>query len=75
MTVQYIASEGERWDTVSLRCYGTPYEVDRLLQANPNIPFVDRLEGGTVLEVPVLENMRRLPDPASMPPWKRNVIG
>ncbi|MBS1776035.1 MAG: tail protein X [Bacteroidetes bacterium] len=70
-TIQYITSEGERWDTVSFKVYGTPFEIDRLIQANPNVPVTSRLKGGTVLEVPVMEEYTVTPDKELLPPWKR----
>lgn len=69
--IQYVVQEGERWDTISHKMYGTPYEIERLILNNPKVPVTERLAGGTVLEVPVLEIQEVKPNPAVMPPWKR----
>lgn len=70
-TIQYITQEGERWDTVSFKMYGTPNEVQRIIEANPNIPITERLEGGLVLEIPILETNNLTTDKEDLPPWKR----
>lgn len=70
-TIQYITQEGERWDTVSFKMYGTPNEVQRIIEANPNIPITERLEGCLVLEIPILETNNLTTDKEDLPPWKR----
>jgi hypothetical protein len=70
-TVQYVTQGGERWDTVSFNCYGTPYEVERLIDANPVVPISERLPAGVVLEIPVLQDYSVTTDKTLLPPWKR----
>ena len=71
MTIQYVTQEGERWDTVSFKMYGTVGEVPRIAEANPQVPLSTRLAGGLVLEIPVLESNNVTLSPALLPPWKR----
>jgi len=71
MTIQYVTQEGERWDTVSFKMYGTVSEVPRIAEANPQVPLGTRLAGGIVLEIPVLESNNVTLAPALLPPWKR----
>ena len=70
-TTQYTTIEGERWDTVSFKMYGVPNEIHRLIEANPNIPYCERLKGGLVLEIPILETNNLITDKENLPPWKR----
>lgn len=70
-TIQYTTQDGERWDSISWKMYGTVTEIPRLISANPNIPISERLKGGTVLEVPVLESYNLKTDKDQLPPWKR----
>ena len=70
-TIQYITQEGERWDTVSFKMYGTVNEVQRIVEANPAVPVKERLTGGTVLEIPVLEENNVAVNKELFPPWKR----
>lgn len=70
-TIQYMTQEGERWDTVSMRAYGTPFEVERIALANPNVPLTDRLAAGTKLDIPIKEEVLLKPSMNLLPPWKR----
>lgn len=70
-TIQYIAQEGERWDTVSMKAYGTPFEVEGIILANPNVPITDRLSGGTKLDIPIIPDFLLKPFSNLLPPWKR----
>lgn len=70
-TIQYITQEGERWDTVSFKMYGTISEVQRILESNPQVPIKPRLTGGMVLEIPVLESNNVAVNKNLLPPWKR----
>lgn len=70
-TIQYITQEGERWDMVSFKMYGTVNEVPRIVEANPQIPIKERLTGGIVLEIPVLEENNIEINKELLPPWKR----
>lgn len=71
-TIQYTTSEGDRWDTIAFRHYGNAMDIDRLIQANPNVPISDRLPAGLVIEVPVLYDVGLSIPPSLLPPWKRN---
>lgn len=70
-TIQYVTQGGERWDTVSFKMYGTVSEVQRIVDANPAVPVTERLTGGTVLDIPVLEENNVAVDKMLLPPWKR----
>lgn len=71
-TIQYITQEGERWDTISQKMYGTVSEAPRIIDSNPQIPIKERLKGGLVLEIQVLESNDVNVDGSLLPPWKRN---
>lgn len=71
-TIQYITQEGERWDTVSFKMYGTVSEAPRIIENNPQIPITERLRGGLVLEIPVMESNNIAVNRNLLPPWKRN---
>lgn len=71
-TIQYITQDGERWDTVSQKMYGSVGEVQLLTDTNPQIPITERLSGGLVLEIPVLESNDVTINDNLLPPWKRN---
>lgn len=70
-TIQYITQEGERWDSISFKMYGTVNEVPSIIEANSQIPITARLTGGLVLEIPVLDDNNVAIDSSLLPPWKQ----
>lgn len=68
---QYIVTEGERWDTIANKAYGSATAFAGIIAANPLVPITTRLPGGTVLIIPILEDNNILTDAESVPPWKR----
>jgi hypothetical protein len=47
-------SKGERWDAISQKMYGTPFEVESLIQNNPGIPIGDYVAQGVQVFVPLI---------------------
>jgi phage tail protein X len=51
--VIYI-SKGERWDSISWKMYGTPFEVAPLIANNPGILIQDTIDAGVQVFVPLI---------------------
>jgi|GEM_PF-3200891 hypothetical protein len=51
--VIYI-SKGERWDAISFKMYGTPFEVGTLIANNSGILIQDIVDAGTQVFVPLI---------------------
>ena len=67
---KHITRQGETWDIISLRHYGTEKRASLLLRANPAHMGVLFFGGGVTLRIP--ERTDREPAlPA--PPWKGRV--
>lgn len=64
--------EGERWDTISWKAYGTVNKIPEIVAANPLIPINDRLTGGTILNLPVLPTVDTKISQELLPPWKKD---
>lgn len=62
-----ITVQGQAWDQVALKRYGSEKQMGSLLPAN--VDEIDALlfEGGIALEIPVIEPLRV----KSVPPWER----
>jgi len=71
--IQYITKEGERWDTISFKMYGTTNEIEKIIKANPQIPILDKLKSGIILEIPIMEENNLKPDKNLLPPWKKDL--
>lgn len=69
--IQYITTDGERWDTVAGKVYGNPGLSQGIIRANPLVPVTDKLTAGTVLEIPVLEEVEILTASDKLPIWKQ----
>ena len=64
----YITQEGEAWDEISRKVYGTEKLMHVLLEANPDLRHHLTLPGNTRIVCPEIEP-RNLPE--VLPPWKR----
>lgn len=67
---QYITLEGERWDTVSWKAYGSVELIPLIAAANPSVPITDRLLAGVTLIIPVIDSGDKVVDTNLLPPWK-----
>lgn len=68
---KYTTVQGDRWDTISTRAYGVPNKMGPIIESNPGVPLKPVLDGGIILQIPIIP-----PDPAAddldkLPPWKR----
>ena len=63
----YAAGPGDAWDDIATVSYGDPLLISLLLYANPNLADRVLLEGGEVIEVPIID-LSAVP---LTPPWRR----
>lgn len=68
--VEYITQEEDRWDSISQRAYGTPYEYERIIRENPTAPITAVLPPNVRLAIPVIARTESELT-ADLPPWKR----
>lgn len=66
----YTTRDGDRWDTISHKHYGTAFEIDRLIAANPHLPLAEQFESGLTVFIPVIEQKINNQQ-EDMPPWLR----
>lgn len=52
--IHHQIKAGERWDLLAQHYYGDVGEINRLIDANPHIPFCEMLPVGQSLFVPVI---------------------
>jgi phage tail protein X len=65
MPTTYKTRDGDKYDLISFRVYGTEYHRDVLNEANPLYYDVTRFEDGNLLTVPDLSADFAQPNP----PW------
>lgn len=64
------SKQGEMWDMLSIRAYGSAAFMDELIKANPEHRKVVMFRAGVVLSVPLIDTTLTA---SSLPPWKRKV--
>lgn len=69
--IQYVCKEGERWDNVAYKAYGTIEKTADVIAANPNVLITERLTGGTVLNIDIIEDNNPSINIDNLPPWKQ----
>ncbi|KQC02101.1 tail protein X [Pedobacter sp. Hv1] len=70
-SIQYITTEGERWDNVAFKMYGNAGLSAILIKANPEVSISDVIDPGTVLDIPVIQEFEAEVNLDLLPPWKR----
>lgn len=63
----YITTQGDAWDGISFKLFGTERHVPDLILANIAHKDTVIFGGGVVLNVPVIPDEQS----ATLPPWKR----
>ena len=64
---KYTTVQGDMWDLIAKRKYGTEKAMDVLVEANQQYADVVVFGAGTVLNIPAYE----APRPDELPPWRR----
>jgi len=63
----YTTIQGDMWDMISYKVYGTEIYADKLIEANPEHLKTVIFDAGIKLRIPDIE----IPSPETLPPWKR----
>jgi len=71
ISVNYTTKQGERWDLLAYRFYGTVKSMNILTDANPSVPLSPMIEMGTNLVIPIIDNTSDLVLKVNVPPWKK----
>lgn len=64
----HVTREGERWDQLAFRYYGSAHRYEPITRANPNVPLSPTLPAGLTLRIPLLDAP---PVTEDLPPWMR----
>lgn len=62
--------QGETWDMLSIRAYGSAEFMDELIMANPDQRMVTIFPADIEIVVPAIDTAQTV---QNMPPWKRRV--
>lgn len=67
MLDKYITVQGDMWDSIAKRLYGTEAALNVLLEANQQYADIVVFPAGIVLAVPEYA----APNASTLPPWRR----
>jgi len=65
--LEYITNDGDRWDLIAYKMYGSAYDYKRILEANSEYRNFIVLPAGLKLKIPIIkeEEIRQ----EIKPPW------
>ncbi|ERL56131.1 tail protein X [Psychrobacter aquaticus] len=68
--LQHIASDGDRWDSLSYQYYGNAIAYEQIIIANRHLSITTILSAGQIVFIPIISTpSKQLSD--SLPPWLR----
>jgi len=68
MANTYTTIQGDMWDGISFKVYGSEYCISELIEANPDYREIVIFPANISLSVPDIT----IPTTQSLPPWKRS---
>jgi len=68
--IEYVTSDGDRWDLIAYAMYGTVAEMETIIRANNDVALLPVLPAGITLRIPVL-NADSIAASEELPPWKQ----
>lgn len=68
--VEHTAQAGERWDDIAYKYYGNCFQVNEIIDANPQIGISPFLPEGETIIVPIYEETNLNSNNESLPIWK-----
>lgn len=70
-SINYTTKQGERWDQLAHRYYGTVKSMNILTDANPTVSLSPIIDSGTNLIIPIVDNSSDTVITKNTPPWKK----
>ena len=64
---EYVAIQGNTWDLISFKYFGSEYHISELILANPDYVDVVIFDGGEKLKIPEIN----ITDTSLLAPWRR----
>ncbi|WP_302361311.1 hypothetical protein [uncultured Megasphaera sp.] len=65
---EYVAKNGDTWDSIAFMAYKVERMSHYLIQANLQYIDVLTFEGGERLKIPIVDTLET---PKTLPPWRR----
>lgn len=68
MITTYTTVQGDMWDKISYKVYGSCSHIDVLIENNPEYREVQFFSAGIELEIPPIDDTTSA---STLPPWKQ----
>lgn len=68
--LQHIASDGDRWDSLSYQYYRDATAYGQIITANRHLPITTSLIAGQIVFIPII-NKPKAKGADTVPPWLR----
>lgn len=68
-SINYTAIQGDRWDVLAYKYYGSVKSMNILTDANPTVPVSWELMPGTNLIIPIMDDTNDSIITQNLPPW------
>lgn len=62
----YSTIQGDEWDLICYKIYGTEWALDTLMHANPHLINISQFSAGTIINLPEIDTIVINKD---LPPW------
>lgn len=69
--IEHTAQAGERWDDLAYKYYGNCFQVNEIIEANPQIGISPFLPEGETIVIPILESKTSSTSNESLPIWQQ----
>lgn len=69
--IEHKAQAGERWDDLAYRYYGNCFQVNEIIDANPQIGISPFLPEGETIIIPILEETTKQTNNENLPIWQK----
>jgi phage tail protein X len=68
--IQYQTLQGDTWDLIAWKMYGSATMIQEIIFANPHVAIVPILPMNVILAIPIHSNLRPTLSDEQRPPWR-----
>lgn len=68
----YVTKQGDTWDTISDKVYGTADYTHLILDANLSLSHISFFSAGTKINIPDIDSSTSSETGVNLPPWRSN---
>lgn len=70
-SINYTSKQGDRWDLLTYKMYGSVTGMKTIMDANPYVALSPVIPAGSVIIIPIAEDTDNAVITENLPPWKK----